>query len=171
MNDMQRYPPVSSVGRSRQRYSIIIIAGAPIRKAASEGHIATCSRPQLWTDRARSYRRAYTRGYHWRQHSDMLPPPEERGPPLLQGGEAGADIASTADFGTSLACMYACTHRMHYSTTISRCDNRPFLPFCSDHSSSRFPKQTRQYRRQPQEATTTSAASSSRRGAYTLVGG
>ena len=117
MNDMQRYPPVSSVGRSRQRYSIIIIAGAPIRKAASEGHIATYSRPQLRTDRARSNRRAYTRGYHWRPYSDMLPPPEEGGPPLLQGGEAGADIASTADFGTSLACMYACTHRMHYSTT------------------------------------------------------
>jgi hypothetical protein len=42
MNDMQRYPPVSSVGRSRQRYSIII-AGAPIQEAACEGHIATCS--------------------------------------------------------------------------------------------------------------------------------
>ena len=96
--------------RTKQAAILHYHIGALIQEAACEGHIATCSRPQLRTDRARSAISSFTRqktGYHWRQHNDMLPPPEEGGPPPLQGGEAGADIASTADFGTSLACMYA----------------------------------------------------------------
>ena len=97
----------ATVGWSRQRYPIIIVAGAPIQEAASEGHTATCS--HLLEEGTKGRPPLQSIG-HWRPHCDLLHPPEEGGRLFCRRTK---QVRVWPPSTARTTCMYVCMYARH----------------------------------------------------------